>query len=403
MLSRWYLTVFLALMIPLASGAAKADPGLDQWIVAFWPTAKNAGIDRRTYDNAFRGVTLDSEVLEKARYQPEFVRPVWDYLDGAVSAQRIKNGQAKLAQYASELDAIERQYGVNRHVLIAIWGMESSYGSVLKQPGVVRNVIQSLATLAYADKTRSRYAEDQLLAALHILQAGDVALEYLTGSWAGAMGHTQFIPSTYHAYAVDHDGDGRRNMWGSPIDALASTANYLARSGWASGKTWGYEVNLPKGFEFTLADEETERTLAEWSRYGITRPNGRNFPRPTDKAVLLLPAGAGGPAFLMMRNFFAIKTYNNSTAYSLAVGHLSDRLMGSTPFAVEWPRHKRVLNRAERQEMQQILTRSGFYQGKIDGKIGPKSRAAIRAYQVRVGLLPDGYADEIVLQRLRGG
>ncbi|HSG95846.1 MAG TPA: lytic murein transglycosylase, partial [Afifellaceae bacterium] len=248
---------------------AQSQAGFQRWVTDFWPSARAAGISRSTYERGFSGVRLDPAVLEKARYQPEFVRPLWDYVDSAVSEKRLQNGKAMLRENRRLLDALERAYGVDRHILVAIWGMESSYGQVLDNPKIVKSVIQSLATLAYADERRARFGRQQLLAALKILQRGDVSPSGLTGSWAGAMGHTQFIPTTYNAYAVDFDGDGRRNIWTSPADALASAAHYLKKSGWVSGKTWGYEVVLPRRFDFRLADDDTTLTLAQWQKLGI--------------------------------------------------------------------------------------------------------------------------------------
>jgi len=381
---------------------AQSQTGFQRWVADFWPSARAAGISRSTYERGFAGVRLDPAVLEKARYQPEFVRPLWDYVDSAVSEKRLENGKAKLHQYRVLLDALERSYGVDRHILVAIWGMESSYGEVLDNPKIVKSVIQSLATLAYADRRRARFGRQQLLAALKILQRGDVSPPGLTGSWAGAMGHTQFIPTTYIAYAVDFDGDGRRNIWTSPADALASAAHYLKKSGWVGGKTWGYEVMLPRRFNFQLADGDTTLSLGEWQKLGIRRTGGRSFPRPGDRAELLLPSGANGPAFLLLRNHFVIKRYNNATSYALAIGHLADRLRGGGAFTQAWPRSERPLSEAELRELQGQLARTGHYKGSIDGKIGPMSRAAIRAYQARTGLAADGYAGAMLLNRLRG-
>ena len=381
---------------------AQSQAGFDRWIANFWPTAQAAGISRSTYERGFRDVRLDPAVLEKARYQPEFVRPLWDYVDSAVSEKRLENGKAKLRQYRGLLDALERRYGVDRHILVAIWGMESSYGEVLDNPKIVKSVIQSLATLAYADRRRARFGRQQLLGALKILQRGDVSAPGLTGSWAGAMGHTQFIPTTYNAYAVDFDGDGRRNIWTSPADALASAAHYLKKSGWVGGKTWGYEVVLPSRFNFQFADGAATRTLDQWQKLGIRRAGGKSFPRPNDRAELLLPRGANGPAFVLLRNHFVIKRYNNATSYALAIGHLADRLRGGDAFAQAWPRAERPLSKTEVRELQAQLARTGHYRGKVDGKIGPMSRAAIRAFQARAGLAADGYAGAMLLNRLRG-
>ncbi len=391
------------LLLALFAGPALADTGFDRWVREFWPTARSAGISPATYNAAFRGLTPDPEVLEKARYQPEFVKPLWDYVDKAVSEKRLENGTAMLRRYARLLDALERAYGVDRHILVAIWGMESSYGQVLDDPKIVKNVIRSLATLAYADRRRRRFGRQQLIAALKIVQRGDITLNRMTGSWAGAMGHTQFIPTTYNAYAVDFDGDGRRDIWTTPTDALASAANYLKKAGWRTGRTWGYEIALKRGFNYRYADEKTSRTIAEWQQLGVVRVGGRPFPRPADKAVLLLPAGASGPGFLMLRNHYVIKRYNNATAYALAIGHLADRLRGGGPFQRAWPTDERPLQGAELREIQSHLARAGYYGGKIDGKIGPMSKEAIRAYQARRGLEPDGFAGFNLLLRLRDG
>jgi membrane-bound lytic murein transglycosylase B len=381
----------------------RADAGFDRWIADFWPTAKAAGVSRATYDAAFRGVTLDPEVLEKARYQPEFTTPTWQYVLTRVSEKRITTGREMLQQHRRLLDAIEARYGVDRHIVVAIWGMESTYGDALTDPTIVKSVVRSLATLAYADRRRARFGRQQLVAALKILERGDISIAGMTGSWAGAMGHTQFIPTTYEAYAVDFDGDGRRDMWNSPADALASTANYLAKSGWVGGATWGYEVTLPARFDMRRAEDGKSRKISEWTRLGITRVAGRSFPSSGVNAVLLAPAGAGGPAFLMLRNHFVIKRYNNSTAYSLAVGHLADRIMGAEDFVQSWPNGERPLSQAELEELQRHLAEAGYYNGEIDGKLGPASREAIRAFQSRRGMTADGFGGVRLLETLRSG
>jgi membrane-bound lytic murein transglycosylase B len=395
------MAVLAMLALALAGGPAAAKSP-QAWVDEFWPTAKSAGISWDVYSAALSGFTPDPDVLERASRQAEFVKPIWDYLDSAVSDSRIGEGRNQAAHYADALARIEATYGVERSVLLAIWGMESHYGSVLANPNIVKNTIRSLATLAYSGGSRARYGREQLIAALKIVQRGDISLGGMTGSWAGAMGHTQFIPTTFQAYAVDFDGDGRRDIWNSPIDALASAANYLARMGWESGKTWGYEVSLPNGFDYRLADDQ-DRPVGQWAELGVRRAGGGAFPRATDEARLLIPAGANGPAFLMLKNFRVIKRYNNADAYALAVGHLSDRLRGFGPFVDAWPRNERPLDRGERAELQQLLASRGLYEGAIDAKIGGGSRAAIRAYQRAAGLVADGYASLALLQRLRGG
>jgi len=395
-------SIVLTTLTCLVSGSGRADPGFDRWVQDFWPVARSEGIERSTYEAAFAGITPDPAVLEKARFQPEFVKPMWDYVASAASEKRVATGRRMLAEWRPVLDRIEAAYGVDRHILVAIWGMESSYGEVLGDPKVVKSVVRSLATLAYSDPRRARFARQQLIAALQIVERGDISLAGLTGSWAGAMGHTQFIPTTYLAYAVDFDGDGRQSVW-NPTDALASAGNYLQKSGWVSGKSWGYEVVLPADFDYGLADAEATRTLAEWERMGVRRPRGEGYPRPDDKATLLAPAGAGGPAFLLLRNHFVIKRYNNATAYALGVGHLADRLRGSDGFAQAWPTAERPLTPGESAELQGHLARFGLYEGAIDGKLGPRSRAAIRAFQSGRGLVADGFAGLRLLEALRRG
>lgn len=394
--------VALAAGVLLAPQASVADAGFQKWIRDFYPVAAGSGISRSTYDAVFAGVTApDPGVLKAARYQPEFVSQVWDYLDNRVTLGAIRKGQALAVRYDKWLDIIESKYGVDRHVLLAIWSMESSYGEALKKDSVLRSVPRSLATLAYADPKRAKFARQQLIAALMIVQDGDIAPQGLRGSWAGAMGHTQFIPTSYQTWAVDIDGDGRRDVWNSPPDALASAANLLRRNGWQTGKTWGYEVVLPSGFDYTLIDKQGI-SLRRWSAMGVGRANGSPFPRPDDIAVLKLPGGSKGPAFLMLKNFFVIKRYNNADKYALAVGHLADRLKSFGPFVRAWPRGYEPLAENERRELQVILARLGLYQGEIDGNIGSGSRAAIKAYQERQGLVPDGFASRSVLEDLRG-
>lgn len=392
------------LLLPLwAQNPALSDAGFDRWVREFWPVAAKSGIRPGTYNAAFAGVKPDPEVLKKADYQPEFVRPLWDYVDSAVSQKRIATGRDMLVRHRRLLVRIESTYGVDRHILVAIWGMESSYGAVLQNPKIVKSVIRSLATLAYGDPRRSRFARKQLIGALQILQNGDISVAKMTGSWAGAMGHTQFIPTTFSAYAVDFTGDGRRDIWHSEADALASAANYLNKAGWRSGKTWGYEVRLPGGFDYSHADKAKTLTISQWHQRGIRRVQGRPFPRPDDKAVLVLPAGAHGPAFLMLRNHYVIKRYNNATAYAIAIGHLADRLRGGDAFIQPWPKGERALRNVEIREIQSRLARAGYYGGAIDGKIGPQSKAAIRTYQRQAGLAPDGFAGATLLSRMRGG
>ena len=379
--------------------SAHAEPGFDRFVRDFWPTAKAAGISSQTYNAVFTGMKPDDDTLRLMNKQSEFVKPIWDYLDSAVSENRVEKGRKLLSEYSPVLQHIEARYGVDREAVLAIWGMETNYGGYMGR----HNVVQALATLAYAAPRRKSFWQKELVTALAIVQAGHVRFQDMEGSWAGAMGHTQFMPSSWKAYAADYNGDGRRDIWTSVPDALASTANYLKKHGWQTGKTWGYEVKLPAGFDYQLADGDTTLKLGQWANYGVRRSNGKGFPRPSDNAVLVLPAGASGPAFLMLRNFYVIKRYNNATAYALAVGHLADRLIGGGPLQGDWSREHLPLNRSETAELQALLNRSGFAVGAADGRIGPATRKGIRAYQRSRGLVPDGYASVVLLAHLKLG
>jgi membrane-bound lytic murein transglycosylase B len=368
------------------------------WQANFRAQALKAGIRPDIFDRAFAGVTPDMSVVKADRSQPEFTRPVWEYLDGAISAVRVRKGQALLNQYADVLQTIEQRYGVDRNALVAVWGMESNFGQFQGSQSVIR----SLATLAYEGRRRG-FAQDQLLAALQILQQGDVLPEQMIGSWGGAMGQTQFIPTTYNTHAVDFDGDGRRDIWSSAPDALASTAHYLQSSGWQTGQPWGYEVKLASGFDYALADASTRKSIAEWQSLGLTLPNGSALPATVaqQQAALLLPAGYKGPAFLVMDNFRAILKYNNSSSYALAIGLLSGRFQGGGYVEGSWPRTDVPLGRSERMELQTLLSASGYDAGNPDGIIGANTRKAIRSAQQALGWPADGYPTQELLKSLR--
>ena len=372
-----------------------AQGDLAGWIAAFRPRARAKGISEATLDAALTGVTLRPDVVEKDRNQTEFTRTIWDYLDRAVSDDRISAGQAALQKHAKLLGQIEARYGVDRQVLLAIWGLESSYGV---QRGDIPT-IAALVTLACSTR-RSGYFEQELLAALRILQDGDVSPAALLGSWAGAMGHTQFMPSSYLSLAVDFDGDGKRNIWGDdPGDALASTAAFLARWGWRQGAPWGVEITLPPGFDYRLAGEKTLHSAAEWQAIGVARAGGGALPDCGPSSVLL-PAGIRGPAFLICPNFHVIEQYNPADAYVIAVGSLGDRISGAKPIRAPWPRDLRALTLDERVALQHRLTLAGFDAGGADGRIGPLTQTAIRGFQASIGIVPDGYASLDVLNRL---
>ena len=383
--------MLLAVMQPAAAN-------FQQFVNGVWGEASRAGVSRATFDRAFSGVTPNPKILRSLNNQSEFVKPIWEYLATATSSARVENGRKNLDQYGAVLEQIRARFGVEPHIVLAVWGMETNYGGYMGSHYTIR----SLATLAYEGRRRDFYRKE-LINALRILEQGHTTQDRMIGSWAGAMGHTQFMPSSFLAYAADYNGDGRSDIWNNIPDALASTANYLNRFGWRPGETWGYEVVLPNGFDYGLADERTKRTLAQWSQFGIQRTGGRAFPRPTDEATLYVPAGANGPAFLLLPNFGVIKRYNNANSYALAVGHLADRIIGGGRFAQSWPVNELPLKRSERRELQVLLLRKGYDVGEPDGKVGPRTRAAIRAYQRQSGLAADGYASGALLSRLRSG
>jgi lytic murein transglycosylase len=365
-------------------------------LAGLWPLAERRGVTRAEFEANVAGLTPDLRIMDLMDSQPEFTKSFWDYLDILVNDARIADGRAMLAQHRATFDAVEKAYGVDRHFIAAIWGVESNYSTQIGD----RSVIRSTATLACVGR-RQDYFREEFLSALEILSRGDVRADHLMGSWAGAFGPTQFMPTSFKKYAIDFDGDGRRDVVDSVPDLIASTANNLKKDGWVAGQTWGYEVVVPKGFDFLLADRSRAMTMREWERAGIQRPGGKAFPRPEDKAYLLVPAGAQGPGFLMLQNFRVIMKYNPAEAYALAIGYLADRLRGGEPFVQAWPRHERVLTRTERYELQQLLAERGFDVGEPDGRLGGKTRNALRAFQSSVGHVPDGFASATVLERLR--
>ena len=378
-----------------------ADTEFDNWKREFREYAISQGISANTVDTAFRGLLLNPKIIENDSYQSEFVKPIWKYLESAVSEKRISNAKKMLEEHRELLEKIEQTYGVQREIIVAIWGIESNYGSNYGD----KNIIRSLATLAYHGR-RKEFANKQLLAALRIIERGDVAPSQMVGSWAGAMGQTQFIPTTYEEYAVDFDGDGKRNLIQSIPDALASTANYLSKSGWQTGETWGQEIVLPKHFDWSLADMRTWLGAGCWSHTGILQINGellaQAFETNTDKlSAILLPAGHKGPAFLVNKNFKVIKRYNNANSYALAVSYLGDKMLDKQGVMAQWPTDDVMLTRTERTELQQMLTDSGFDTQGVDGRIGPNTRSALRAWQKTVNLVPDGYANKEIFERLK--
>jgi membrane-bound lytic murein transglycosylase B len=361
-----------------------------------WPEAARRGVSSQSFAQATAQLEPDLRIMDLLDAQPEFTKSVWDYLDLLVSDARIQAGRDVLTRYGATFAAVERAYGVDRSIVAAIWGIESNYGAAIGE----RPVIRSTATLACIGR-RQVYFREEFLSALEILSHGDIRPDRLKGSWAGAFGPTQFMPTAFKRYAVDFDGDGRRDVVDSIPDVIASTANNLHVDGWVPGQAWGYEVVVPQGFDFRLADRARQYAIADWERLALRRADGKPFPRPSDRAFLLVPAGARGPAFLMLNNFRVIMRYNPAEAYALAIGHLADRLRGEGPIVQPWPREDRALTAQERFELQQRLATRGFNLGDPDGLLGTKTRAAIRDFQIQAGLIPDGYASAELLDRLR--
>ncbi|MBI2750260.1 MAG: lytic murein transglycosylase [Burkholderiales bacterium] len=385
---------------PAPAIPAPSEPGADEhtqafarWVEAFRTSARAAGISDATLHAALDTVRYLPQVIEADRAQPEFTRAVWDYLDSAVSTSRIARGQEKLRQLRSQLAPIAARYGVPVEVLVAIWGVESSFGSFV---GDIPT-IGALATLGFEGR-REAWARGQLLAALKFLQNGDISRAQMLGSWAGAMGQTQFLPTVFLAHAVDADGDGRRDIWGSVPDVMASTANFIAHSGWQTGQIWGAEVRLPSGFDY--ADADVRHSAAEWADKGVRSMDGTPLPNLME-ASILLPAGARGPAFLVGNNFRTILRYNNATSYALAVNLLAQRLAGGAAVQAAWPRDLQPLSRSQVLALQQALNTRGFDSGTPDGLVGPATQRSIRRYQVSLGLPADGFPTLGLLQLLQ--
>lgn len=359
-----------------------------------------SGVSGSTYDRYTQNLSPDYSVIDKLNYQPEFSTPIWDYLSGLVDNERVQAGQQKLAQHRVVLNRVEQTYGVPAETVVAVWGVESNYGDISgKYP-----LLQALGTLS-CEGRRQSYFRGEFFATMRILQRGDLTQDQLYGSWAGAFGHTQFMPSTYERLAVDFDGDGRRDLVSSTTDALASTANFLKRAGWQTGMPWGFEVKIPQGVSIAGESRRNKRSLNSWIAQGVTRTDGTaliqgNLSGSTP-AGLITPAGANGPAFLVFKNFDAIYSYNAAESYGLAIAHLSDRLRGGTPFLTAWPTDDAGTSRAERREIQQFLIQRGYDIGVVDGLIGDKSRQAIQKEKSRLGLNPTGRAGQQILRAFR--
>ena len=380
-----------------ASAIREAAANFDNCVAGMWPDAARRNISQDNFQRFTAGLTPDLRIMDLLDAQPEFTKSIWDYLDILVNDNRLAKGREVLAKYKAQFDATERAYGVDRYIIAAIWGIETNYSTQIGD----RSVLQSTATLACIGR-RQDYFRDEFLSTLEILNRGELRPEQLHGSWAGAFGATQFMPTAFKRFAVDADGDGRRDVVDDPADLIASTANNLKKDGWQPGQSWGYEVVVPQGFNYMLADRAKAMTFAQWEQMGLKRATGQPFPASNEKVYLLAPAGAQGPGFLMMQNFRVIMKYNPAEAYALAIGHFADRLRGGQPFVQAWPREERTLSRAERLEMQQLLAQRGFYRGTPDGQFGGQTREALRNFQASIGAPADGFASADVLDRLRG-
>jgi len=359
-----------------------------------------AGVSGATYDRYTQNLTPDYSVIDKLNYQPEFSTPIWDYLSGLVDEERVELGKQKLAQYRDVLNRASQTYGVPPETIVAVWGVESNFGDISgKYP-----LLQALGTLS-CEGRRQSYFRTEFFATMRILQRGDLTEDQLKGSWAGAFGHTQFMPSTYERLAVDFDGDGRRDLVSSTADALASTANFLNKAGWQAGMPWGFEVKVPQGMSIDGEGRRSKKALSSWSARGVTRIDGSPLVQgalsSSTSAGLMAPAGVNGPVFLVFKNFDAIYSYNAAESYGLAIAHLSDRLKGARPFATSWPTDDPGTSRMERREIQQFLINRGYDIGAVDGLIGDKTRVAIRQEQTRLGLNPTGRAGQQILRAFR--
>lgn len=385
------------LMAALSLGAsAETASDFQTWLNGVRQEALARGVSEPILEAALGGVEPIPRVLELDQRQPEFVDTFLNYLDRRVTPERVQEGRELLRAHGKLLASISGKYDVPAHVLVAFWGLETHYGKFLGP----HPVPAALATLAY-DPRRGGFFRAQLLDALDILQAGHIAPEDMKGSWAGAMGQLQFMPSTFQAYAVDGDGDGRKDLWNSLPDAFASAANYLHQLGWRGGELWGREVRLPEGFDWDLANLNTRKPVSAWRKLGVTRADGKPLPRADMPGAILLPQGHAGPAFLVYRNFHAILTWNRSINYALAVGHLADRLIGQPELKTGRDADNRPIPREEAQAMQQQLIQFGFDLGEADGVLGSRTKAAIRGYQRQAGLPVDGHPSMELLEHLR--
>jgi len=373
-----------------------------EWLVDLRAEALSKGISASTLEETLTGLKPIPRVIELDRRQPEFTWTFRKYMESLVNQQRVTKGKKKLVENAKLLNKIGKKYGIQPRFLVAFWGLETDYGRLAEG---YFSTIAALATLAH-DGRRGAFFREQLLTALKIIDQGHITPQRMKGSWAGAMGHFQFIPTTFDAYATDYDGDGKIDIWGNQGDAYASAANFLTKSGWKADEIWGREVALPKGFDFNLATMKVRKPLADWQAMGVRKVGGANLPMPANSAMtasIIAPAGAHGPAFLVYGNFRTIMVWNRSTFYALGIGQLADRLVGLPQFTTLGPKDGFGLSFEEGRQLQQRLSAMGFDTGGVDGVVGPKSRDAIRNFQRAAGLVPDGYPSRELWERVQKG
>ncbi|MCC6763512.1 MAG: lytic murein transglycosylase [Deltaproteobacteria bacterium] len=394
------LAALLAIGVPsgVAPAPAADGPAFDAWLAGFRPRVLARGVSAATFDRVAAGLAPDPRVLDEVRNQPEFREELWQYLNRRVSEWRLVTGKEKAGEHAELLARIERDYGVPPAVLLGLWGIESAYGDPIVQKNHARPVVPALATLAWREPRRRDYWARELVNTFVIVERGWAAPHDLRGSWAGAMGHTQWMPDTWLTLGIDYDGDGRVSPFGSPADALGSSARFLVRRGhYRRGEPWGTEVRLPTG----MRERDGSQSYRAWAKAGISRADGTPFPRPDATARLWIPV-AGGPAFLLEPNFYAVRSYNPSSNYTLAVLHLGDRVLGGAPFVQAFPGSERPPTLAELQEIQRRLTALGYDTGGVDGRVGNQTRLAARRFQQHIGVTPaDGYAGVTLLAKLR--
>jgi len=390
------LATLLAVSLSPSAPAQETPPPFAPWLEDLKVEARQIGVGEETLQRVLGGIKPIPRVIELDRRQPEFMLTFWSYLKRSISDKRINTARRLMAKHRGLLEKVSARYGVQPRFLVSFWGLESNFG---EYTGTFP-VAGALVTLAH-DRRRARFFRAQLLAVLKLMDRGDIAAN-AKGSWAGAMGNHQFIPTTYRDFAVDFDGDGKRDLWNSLPDIFASAANYLSRSGWDSKRTWGREVQLPKGFDFELAGLTERKSLAVWQKIGVRRADGRDLPRVDIEGSIVLPAGSQGPAFMVYKNYRTILVWNRSILYALAVGHLADRIAGGGGLLAKPREGDAPMSRRDIVTLQTVLAERGFDAGGADGIVGPATRQAIKAYQKSVNLPPDGYPSMGLLERLRG-